>query len=82
MKTTVETTVKSTIIAVFAINSLTGSSGEMMFSFVNNLQIIYMFPLWNLSIPNHYGAFLDSLEASDFNVANMLNIKVEDEYKN
>ena len=37
MKNTVSTTVKSTIIAVFAINSLTGSSGEMMFSFVNNL---------------------------------------------
>ena len=54
----------------------------MMFSFVNNLQIIYMFPLWRLYIPSHYNTFLDALDASDFNVPKMLNIKYQQEYEN
>lgn len=52
----------------------------MMFQFVNNLQIIYMFPLWNLNIPQQYTAFLDSLENTNFNILQMLNIELEPEY--
>jgi len=43
------------------INILAGSSGEMMFNFINTFQIINLFPVWNLNIPAHYLEFLDAM---------------------
>jgi len=59
---------------------VTGASGELMFSFINTLQIIYFFPTWNLNIPKHYSSFLDALKSSNINIFEILNININYEY--
>jgi len=58
-------------------NSLLGKSSEIMFAFLNTLQIIDYFPLLNLTIPQIYSDFLWVVHSSNLDILGMLsNFKV------
>jgi len=62
------------------VNTLAGSSGEMMFNFINTFQIINLFPVWHLNIPEHYLEFLTAMQSTKLDIFKILNIKVNSEY--
>jgi len=73
----IDYSLKITILSVLAFNSLIGKSSEMMFAFINTLQIIDYFPLLNLTIPQNYSDFLWIVHSSKLDILGMLsNFKV------
>lgn len=79
-KSTMDNSLRVVILSVIGANSLIGGDSEFLFSFINTIQIMYMFPLLNLNLPAHYSSFLNGLAASNINIMKLLNIKVTEEY--
>lgn len=39
-----------------------------------------MFPLWNLSIPDHYIEFIECMEDAEINFFTLFELKIDQEY--
>jgi len=73
----IDNSLKITILVFLVFNSLLGKSSEIMFAFLNTLQIIDYFPLLNLTIPQIYSDFLWVVHSSNLDILGMLsNFKV------